>query len=60
MPNKVSMDVAIMRIVVSLILLICGFLIITSPNFFFKNELGGDLQKVASGWIGLVAGYWLS
>ena len=60
LPRKVTKDVAIMRIAVSLILLIAGFLVLTSPNFLFKNELSGELQKVASGWIGLVAGYWLS
>jgi len=58
--SKVSKDVAVMRIVVSLLLLVSGLFILTSPNFLIETTASTDLQKAATGWIGLVAGYWLS
>ena len=52
--------VAIMRVVVSLVLLSCGILILTSPNFVFSNAFDEGIQKVAAGWVGAVIGYWLA
>jgi hypothetical protein len=40
--------------VVSLVLLIAGLYIL-----IFKNGASDALQKAATGWIGLVVGYWL-
>lgn len=40
--------------VVSLALLIAGLYIL-----IFKNGASDALQKAATGWIGLVIGYWL-
>jgi len=57
--TPVPKDVAIMRIAVSLVLLVGGFMIVTSPNFLF-SELSQDLHKAAIGWIGMIVGYWLS
>lgn len=42
----------VVQTVVSLILLTAGFYIL-SKNY------DADMKKLASGWIGLVAGYWL-
>jgi acyl-CoA-binding protein len=39
--------------IVSLALLGAGFYVL------FHQGSSGDLQKAATGWIGLVAGYWL-
>lgn len=51
---------AVMQILVSLTLLLMGILVLTAPNVVFPAALSQDLQKVASGWIGVVLGYWLS
>jgi hypothetical protein len=52
--------VAVMRIVVSLVLLTAGILILTAPNFFFDTKLDDGVQKLATGWIGAIIGYWLA
>ena len=52
--------VAVMRILVSLILLGAGILILTAPNFVFGTKLDEGIQKLATGWIGAVIGYWLA
>ncbi len=49
-----------MQIVVSLILLVVGILILTSPNFFFTYQYDEGIKKSAAGWVGAVIGYWLS
>ncbi len=51
---------AAMQILVSLFGLFFGIAILTAPNFFFNKEFGEATQKIASGWIGIVIGYWLS
>jgi hypothetical protein len=49
-----------MQIIVSLILLVGGILILTSPNFFFAHQSDEGIKKSAAGWVGAVIGYWLS
>jgi len=49
-----------MRIVVSVFLLAVGIAILTAPNFFFDTKLDDGIQKLATGWIGAVIGYWLA
>jgi len=49
-----------MRILVSLILLIAGIAILTSPNFMIGHKVDEGVQKIAAGWIGAVIGYWLA
>jgi cytochrome b subunit of formate dehydrogenase len=49
-----------MQIVVSLILLITGILILTSPNFILTHQYDEGIKKSAAGWVGAVIGYWLS
>ena len=49
-----------MQVLVSLILIVAGFLILTSPNRFLHHEVNDGVQKIAAGWIGAVVGYWLS
>jgi hypothetical protein len=39
--------------VVSIVLLVVGIYVL------FNGKSSSDLQKAATGWIGLVAGYWL-
>ena len=43
----------LMQLIVSIALLAAGFWILLHGN------ASADLQKAATGWIGLVAGYWL-
>jgi hypothetical protein len=40
--------------IVSLALLIAGLYVLV-----FDDSANPDLQKVAAGWVGVVAGYWL-
>ena len=56
----VPRHVALMRVVVSLVLLFAGIFILTSPNFVFSNAFDDSIQKIAAGWIGAVIGYWLA
>ncbi len=42
-----------MSVAVSAILLAAGLYVVLS------NDGGADLQKAATGWIGLILGYWL-
>ena len=49
-----------MQIVVSLILLIAGIMILTSPNVLFPQAIDEGTKRFAAGWIGAVIGYWLS
>jgi hypothetical protein len=59
-PHHQEFYVAIMRIIISLILLICGILVITAPNSVFPDKFEHTVQMLASGWIGAVIGYWLA
>ncbi len=52
--------VAMMRIIVSLLVLIVGLLVIVSPNPIFPEKFDDGTQKFAAGWIGAVIGYWLA
>lgn len=58
--SPVPRHVAVMRILVSLVLLVAGILILTAPNFLFEHKLDEGIQKIAAGWIGAVVGYWLA
>jgi hypothetical protein len=49
-----------MQVIVSLILLVVGILILTSPNYFFRQQFDEGIKKSAAGWVGAVIGYWLS
>lgn len=49
-----------MQVLVSLILLVVGVLVLTSPNFAFHQKFDESTKKWAAGWIGMVVGYWLS
>ena len=60
-PNSpVPRHIAVMRILVSLILLVSGILILTAPNIIFAIVLNEGIQKIAAGWVGAVIGYWLA
>jgi len=60
-PNSpVPRHIAVMRILVSLILLVSGILILTAPNIIFATALNEGIQKIAAGWVGAVIGYWLA
>ena len=52
--------VAVMRILVSLVLLVAGIVILTAPNLVIHHEGSDGVQKLAAGWIGAVIGYWLA
>ena len=58
--GPIPMHVAVMRIVISLVLLVIGLAVITAPNFVFDNAFNDGIQKMAAGWIGAVIGYWLA
>lgn len=58
--QPVTRDVAVMRIVVSVVMLGAGLLIVSAPNFVVAHKADDGLQKAAIGWIGLVIGYWLA
>ncbi len=58
--DPVPRHVAVMRIVVSLVLLIVGTLILTAPNPILPQAMSDGVQKIAVGWIGAVVGYWLA
>lgn len=58
--QPIPLHVAIMRIVVSLVLLAAGILILTAPNAFISHALDQGVQKIAAGWVGAVVGYWLA
>lgn len=49
-----------MQIVVSLIILIVGLIILTSPNPILPVASDEGTKKFAAGWVGAVIGYWLS
>lgn len=49
-----------MQVIISLVLLVAGILILTSPNFIFPNALDEGTKRFAAGWIGAIVGYWLS
>jgi hypothetical protein len=51
---------AVVRILVSLVLLAAGILILTAPNVVFGQKFDDDVQKIAAGWVGAVIGYWLA
>jgi hypothetical protein len=47
--SAVPRYVAFMRIIVSLIVLIVGLAVLTSPNFIFPTKLDEAAQKIAAG-----------
>jgi hypothetical protein len=55
--SPVARHVALMRVLVSLIMLAAGLLILCAPNFAIVHTPDEDLKKAAIGWIGLVIGY---
>lgn len=59
-PKPIPRHVAFMRVLVSLVLLIVGLAILTAPNILFSEKFDETTQKLAAGWIGMVAGYWLA
>jgi hypothetical protein len=50
----------VMQIVVSVVVLLTGLLVITSPNHIFTQSYDESTKKWAAGWVGAVVGYWLS
>jgi hypothetical protein len=50
----------VMQVVVSLMLLIVGILILTSPHRIFNHAFDEGTKRWAAGWIGAVIGYWFS
>jgi hypothetical protein len=58
--DSIPKHVAIMRIIVSLVLLIGGLLILTAPNIIIPTQMNDGVQKAAFGWIGAIIGYWLA
>ena len=59
-PPPIPRHVAMMRILVSLLVLGTGLAVLTAPNFLFLEKFDDSTQKIAAGWIGAVVGYWLS
>jgi hypothetical protein len=49
-----------MRILISLVLIVAGFAILTAPNRLIPHGTDDALQKAAIGWIGALIGYWLA
>jgi hypothetical protein len=49
-----------MQVLVSLVVLVVGLLVLTSPNFAFHQNFDESTKKWAAGWVGAVIGYWLS
>ena len=49
-----------MQVLVSLMVLVVGLLVLTSPNFAFHQNFDESTKKWAAGWVGAVIGYWLS
>jgi len=49
-----------MQVVVSLLVLVVGLLILTSPHRIFPSGFDESTKRWAAGWIGAVIGYWLS
>lgn len=58
--QPVPRHVAVMRILVSLVILVAGFIILTAPNVFISHEIGEGVRVVAASWVGAVIGYWLA
>jgi hypothetical protein len=48
-----------MQVIVSLVVLLSGIAILTSPNFLFAPSMDEGMKKFAAGWVGAVIGYWL-
>lgn len=59
-PTPIPKHVAVMRIIVSLMVLSVGLLVLTAPNFIFLEKFDDSIQKIAAGWVGAVIGYWLA
>jgi len=49
-----------MQVGVSLLALLTGFAILTSPHFIFQHNFDEATKRLAAGWIDAVIGYWLS
>jgi len=49
-----------MQVLVSVVVLVTGLLVLTSPNFVFHQNFDESTKKWAAGWVGAVVGYWLS
>lgn len=49
-----------MQVAVSFLMLLVALLVLTSPNFFFRQTFDESTKKWAAGWVGTVIGYWLS
>lgn len=58
--QPIPRHVAVMRIVVSLIMLVAGIAILTAPHSIFSQPFDEGIQKIADGWVGGVIGYWLA
>jgi hypothetical protein len=52
-PNSSDTTKAILQVIVSLVLIAAGIYVILVKGYSEAT------QKIAAGWIGLVAGYWL-
>jgi len=49
-----------MQVIVSILVLVACFLVLTAPNFAFHQNFDEATKRWAAGWIGAVIGYWLS
>lgn len=49
-----------MQVLVSVVILMAGYAVLTSPNFLCPHATDEGTKRFAAGWIGAVVGYWLS
>lgn len=56
-PAKIKMW---MQVIVSRLALIVGLLVLTAPNYFFRQNFDESTKRWAAGWVGAIIGYWLS
>ena len=59
-PETAPTGKAIMKIVVSIVLLVAGLLIVTAPNELIITPPQEPVQTAAIGWIGALLGYWVA
>lgn len=58
--QPIQRHVAVMRVLISLVMLVAGIAVLTAPNVIFAEKFDDGMQKIAAGWVGGVMGYWIS